>query len=332
MSLPLISVILPVFNCEKYIQECIDSILKQTYQNFEVLIFNDGSTDKTKSILSEYKDHRLKIYHKASNEGYVFLLNEGISLAKGKYICRMDGDDVCEINRFSEQVKFMETYPEVGVSGSFVKVFGNKLSYVWKLPVSDQSLKASLPFRIPFIHPSVIIRKSLLIENNIKYKNEFLPAEDYELWNNLASKTRFANIPLPLIKYRQHQYQISKEKSLIQKINSDLVRQIYFKKLFINEDDFKFYQTIVNENFELESATLLKSLELFNKLEQSNQVIKLFDSKAFRNELAYQAFKIATHLSSHNIKTLKILAKSNYKKSTHVSIKLLFRYLIKNIY
>lgn len=211
MSKPILSVILPVYNCEAYIEECVESVLNQSFTDFELLVFNDGSTDNTLNKIMSFTDSRIIIHNKANNVGYVTHLNEGISLAKGEFIVRMDADDICVLNRFEILYNFMVKHPKIGVCGSFVEVFGNSRNYLWKLPTENNSIKAMLPFRIPFIHPSVIIRKSLL-NNSIFYDNNFLPAEDYELWCRLSNLTEFANIPIALIKYRQHEKQISREK------------------------------------------------------------------------------------------------------------------------
>lgn len=321
---------MPVYNCEKYIEECISSILAQTFNDFELLVFNDGSKDNSLEKIQSFNDIRIKVYNSSVNVGYVQLLNQGIVESKGNYIIRMDADDVCYNNRFFELVKFMDENPEIGVCGSYVRVFGNVKDYIWTLPLENESIKAMLPFRIPFIHPSVIIRKKVLTDNSIQYKNDFLPAEDYELWCDLARVTKFANIPLVLLKYRQHQNQISKEKKNIQQNNSDRVRDKYYRKLFPKEEDFMFYQNIVNERIDNSKLFLEKSVILFKSIEDNNTTLKIISMPELHNELSFQLFKIATHISSKNIRTINIFKRSGFSKSTYISKFLFLKYILKN--
>lgn len=332
MSAPLVSVILPVYNCELYIKECVDSILQQTYQNFEVLIFNDGSTDNSLDEILKFNDSRIKVFNSAINYGYVKHLNDGINLAKGDFIIRMDGDDICCKNRFSKLLEFMIKNPSIGVCGSYVKVFGDSKEYIWKLPLQNNAIKALLPFRIPFVHPSVIIKKSILIANQINYQNDYLPAEDYEIWCKLSKVTNFANLPIALLKYRQHKSQISKEKKTVQQNNSDRVRRKYFRELLINDNDFNFYQNFVNEKIEC-NLDFLKQIErIFITMGNRNEKLKYFDSTAFQNELSFQFFRAATHISSNKIRTFNYFEKSYLSNKILVPVNLYFKFIIKNIF
>lgn len=332
MNSPKLSILLPVYNSELFLSECINSILLQTFTDFELLIFNDGSTDNSYNELLKFNDSRIKIFNSDKNYGYVKHLNDGIQLAKGDFIVRMDADDICYENRFEKLLEFMIKNPDIGVCGSFVKVFGISKEYIWKFPLHNDSIKALLPFRIPFVHPSVIIRKSILLENQINYQNDYLPAEDYEIWCKLSRVTNFANLPLILLRYRQHKSQISKEKKTVQQNNSDRVRKEYFKELFLNESDFNFYQNIVNEKIECSLDFLKETERVFNVTKIRNEELNYFDLTAFHNELSLQFFKVATHLSSHKVKTFKYFQKSNFSKSTHISLKLYFKFILKNIF
>lgn len=330
MVAPAISVILPVYNCEPYITECIASVLNQSFRDFELLVFNDGSTDRTLDKINAFSDHRIVLVDSKENKGYVKLLNDGIIQAKGKYIVRMDADDVCLTQRFETLYNYMEANPEVGVCGSFVEVFGNVKKYIWRLPEKSEHIKAVLPFRIPFVHPSVIIRKCVLYNNHITYKHAFLPAEDYEMWCQLAGKTRFANVPQVLLRYRQHGGQISKEKRAIQRVNSDKVRELYWKNLFPIQEDFLLYQQIVNEELECSLDFFEHCTALFKRIEKVNEISQLIDTAALHRELSYQLFKVATHLSSHKVKTYTSLRKSGFLDFMDVNCPLYFKYVLKN--
>lgn len=201
---PLISVVMPVYNAEKYLVEAIDSILEQTYKNFEFLIINDGSTDSSSIIIDTYAKQDSRIIHvRNQNQGISLSLNHGITLAKGKYIARMDADDISLADRFEEQIKFMEKNQNIGVCGTWVDLIGEIRAGEYKRhPVSDEELKVRLLFSVCFVHPSVIIRRELLIRTNNFYDPNYTSAQDYELWSRLKDCTQFANIPKTLMKYR----------------------------------------------------------------------------------------------------------------------------------
>lgn len=167
-TMPLISVVMPVYNAELYLDEAIQSITNQTYKKFEFIIINDGSTDKSLEIIKKYKDEYSRIVLiSRENKGLVFSLNEGISKAKGKYIARMDADDISLSTRLEEQVAFMEENQEIGVCGSWVEVFGdNRKNTIWKMPKSNEELKTRLLFSVPVAHPSVMMRKEILDKYN----------------------------------------------------------------------------------------------------------------------------------------------------------------------
>ncbi|HAS7841575.1 TPA: glycosyltransferase family 2 protein, partial [Vibrio cholerae] len=144
MSSPKISVVMSVYNGEKYLGEAIDSILKQTFSDFEFIIINDGSTDKTLEIIKSYmkKDDRIVLVSR-ENKGLIVSLNEGLDLAKGQYIARMDADDISIKSRFEKQIEFLDSNPDIGVCGTWVEVFGENIkSKKWKMPTQDPDLKA----------------------------------------------------------------------------------------------------------------------------------------------------------------------------------------------
>lgn len=200
---PIVSVILPVYNGEKFLSDAIESILNQTYQNYEFIIINDGSSDSTEKIILSYKDERIKYILNETNLKLTKTLNIGLMQANGKYIVRMDADDMSRRNRLEIQVKFMEEFTEIGVCSSFSNVFGSKkVSGVVTRPLNDLEIKSALFVSNPIEHPGVIIRKSVLIKNNITYNEKYYRMEDLGLWVDLMPFTQFANIPKILLDYR----------------------------------------------------------------------------------------------------------------------------------
>ena len=228
---PLVTVLMPVYNGEKYLKEAIESILNQTFRDFEFLIIDDGSADKSAEIIKSFNDARIRLERNETNLGLIKTLNKRLGLAKGKYIARMDCDDISLPKRLSAQVNFMEKHPEIGVCGSWVKVIGLKQEFVNRYPQKHEEARAYLLFNTPLAHPSVIIRKEVMEKHELKYDENYKHAEDYELWSRIIKHTKLSNIPKVLLHYRMHDASVSKKNSSEQTENSDKVRLGLIKNL-----------------------------------------------------------------------------------------------------
>jgi glycosyltransferase involved in cell wall biosynthesis len=202
-----ISVIMSVYNGEKYLKEAIDSILNQTFKDFEFLIVNDASTDSTATILSQYTDSRIKVIENKPNKGLTYSLNLMLGQSKGDYIARMDADDIALPDRFEIQYEFMEQHPEIGICGSFVETFmqGTKKKQQLRFPETDAGIRAFAFFQSPFCHPSTMFRKGILDKYGLQYSPLYIKSEDYALWVELLKYTQGATIPRVLLKYRRHE-------------------------------------------------------------------------------------------------------------------------------
>lgn len=199
----LVTVLMPVYNAEGYVAEALESILNQTYRDFEFIIINDGSTDQSEEIIQRYNDPRIVYVRNERNIRLVATLNKGIKMASGKYIMRMDADDVSSIDRMKLQVEFMELHPDVGVCGSFLSVFGETIKpYLSKRPEKDEDIRAMMLVNNSLGHPNVMIRKSVMIDNDIWYDETYYRMEDWGLWISLMPYCRFYNIQKPLLHYR----------------------------------------------------------------------------------------------------------------------------------
>lgn len=221
-NMPLISVALPVYNGEKYLEEAIDSILAQTCTDFELIIIDDGSTDDSLKILREYekRDSRIHLISR-ENKNLVTTLNQIISLARGKWIARMDQDDIALPHRFARQLEWLEQ-TEADICGSWVQFFGTADKRILKHPQSDAALKMEILFGCPFAHPTVMMKTSLA--KLLPYDDAWEKCEDYDLWERAARVGwKMTNVPEILLRYRQHAAQIStatldKQQELTQKI------------------------------------------------------------------------------------------------------------------
>ncbi len=213
----------------------MESVLGQTFGDFELIVINDGSTDGSLEIIKAFKDGRIKLYNNEKNEGLIFALNKGIELAQGKYIARMDADDICMPERMEEQVKFMEKNPEIGVLGTWtITISGNK-KYVGKYYAKPEEIRAHLLFNTALAHPSVMIRKEVL--SGLRYDENFKHAEDYDLWARMADTAKFANLPEFLLIHRKHEASVSSTYSDIQLNNAKIIRKRVLKKIGIEPTD-----------------------------------------------------------------------------------------------
>nr|WP_315177554.1 glycosyltransferase [uncultured Flavobacterium sp.] len=207
---PEITVLMPVYNCELYIKDALESILSQTYVDFEFLIIDDASTDKTVSIIKSYCDSRIQLIEKPANSGYTNSLNQGLKLAKGKYIARMDGDDISFPERFAKQVAYLEANPESVVCGTSYEILGeDKLVLI---PESHNVIKLAMLRSNCIAHPSVMIRKKTLEEFSIAYDTTKEPSEDYALWVQLLAVGKLHNLQEVLLKYRMHNNSVSRKR------------------------------------------------------------------------------------------------------------------------
>jgi glycosyltransferase involved in cell wall biosynthesis len=214
MSSPIVSVVMSVLNGERFVCEAVESILNQSFREFEFIVINDGSTDSTGATLDSYqrKDPRLRVVHQ-ENRGLVESLNRGCGLARGKYIARMDADDIAIRDRLMWQVDFMERHPKVGVVGGaieFIDVTGKCLK-VSVNPIEDRDIRLALLQGCPFSHPSVLMRRDIFAAVG-GYRKAFVDAEDLDLWFRLAERCLLANLEAVLVKYRLHPCQITVRK------------------------------------------------------------------------------------------------------------------------
>lgn len=284
ISHPIVSIVMPVFNSGAFLAEAIYSILNQTFRDFELIALNDGSTDNSLSILNNIaaEDRRLRVIHGESNTGLVSRLNQGIALSNGKYIARMDSDDVAMPNRLQTQYNFLEANPSVCIVGSaYERTSDNS---VMRCPYTHNEILTFALSECPFAHPTVMIRKETLLTLNTWYDANEFPAEDYDLWTRLLRVGHGANIGEVLLKYRVHQGQISSQKSTEQKkaVARIIVRQLEHicgsTKLPHPELAASLF---AKENLPNDTETLKKIKAILSAVYSGNLQTKLIDPHVF---------------------------------------------------
>ena len=234
---PKVTILMPVYNGEAYLRQAIDSIINQTFRDYELLIINDGSTDSSVSIIKEYNDPRIRVIHNEKNLKLIASLNKGLEIARGEYIARMDCDDISLPQRLEKQVEFMESHRDVGLCGSWIQFIGKREGTILKYPTEDQVLRVKILFSNYFAHPSVIMRKEFLDKYHLKYSSDYIHVEDYKLWLECSKFFKIYNLGEVLLKYRMGHESISKRYSKEQKNNAMRIYRENLMSLGICDED-----------------------------------------------------------------------------------------------
>lgn len=210
-NLPVVDIVLPVYNEENSIAQYLDSIASQTYSNLRILVINDGSTDNTGKVVETYPDKRIVHIELPENKGIAFALNIGLKYSTAPFVARMDADDIMVGDRIEKQLRFFKENPEVDILGSsmYRKVDGNWIAHSGVLPITHEEIKTSMFFFNPMAHPTVMIRGK--VAHSFEYDGRYIRCEDYEAWTRLIKHFRFANMDTPLVFYHASMKNAGKE-------------------------------------------------------------------------------------------------------------------------
>ncbi len=212
IKLPRVSVLLPFRISDNYLSEAIESILNQSFINFELLLLDDGSTVDTHDTINKFNDSRIRYFREESNRGIVFQLNKGLKLAKGEFVARMDADDISHPDRLEKQLCFLENpkNAKIDVLGTNAVKIGDEKGLLDFKNYHPKQISFLLNFYCPILHPTVMIRKSVF-NNGLKYSEEFKYAEDFALWRMIDNGNNLAILPDYLLKYRIHKGQTNQD-------------------------------------------------------------------------------------------------------------------------
>ncbi len=219
---------MPIHNGEAFVAAAIESVLGQTFRDFEFLIIDDGSTDGSVEIIAGYTDSRIRLIRNEHQIGQIRTLNRGLELAHGEFIARMDADDISLPERLERQVGFMEAYPDVGACGTWVATLGDREGEVWKYPESAGDIRCRLLFDSALAHPSVCMRRQAFARHALLFDEAYPLAEDYQLWRTASAAFPLANIGEVLVRYRIHAESVSQRRSQQQEAT---VRRIHEESL-----------------------------------------------------------------------------------------------------
>lgn len=273
---PIVSVLMPAYNAERYLKKAIDSILMQSFPDFEFIIIDDGSNDRTPEILSHYRDRRVVCVRYETNKGLIHALNHGLKLARGRFIARQDADDISLPNRLATQIKILNEQSNLVIVGSACHVIdeaGNSLRVRYS-PMTDTAIRWQTLFHNSFVHTSVMFRVDTIRQHGLHYNPQHIGAEDYGLWSQLLNYGQGLNITIPLVKYRRHCRQVSELVAEEQMTNAERISQSNLERFgfpveqetlrILRAWQFKFPRPLNRNEMSLYSARL-PILEFFEK-------------------------------------------------------------------
>lgn len=273
---------MPCYNSSKYIKEAIDSIIGQTFTDFEFIIINDGSTDDTHEVISQYKDPRINYIYSKKNGGNYIARNEGLKISRGLFICTMDADDIAYPNRLAVQYDYMLKHPEIGCLGSnadLIDQYGNLTGEI-KRPLLDGKRISTLFLMNNFIiHPSTMLRKEMLSAYGLYYNIKYKYSSDFDLLGRCSQHFSVTSISDKLLKYRLHGNQISDSKRKEQKEYADHIRLSRLREFRVrySGEQKRLYLKLMDNEIALDQAEKEACLIFLEKLLVKNGTIKLYD-------------------------------------------------------
>lgn len=291
--IPKISVLIPTFNSEKYIKKCIESVLEQTFTDFEIIIVDDSPNNVTGDAIRSFDDPRIRIIE-GPQKGLSEALNIGINNCNGEYIARLDSDDYSDKSRFEKQVNYLDAHENVVVCGSWQLHYG-KADYIHKPAISPEQCKSNLLFTCDLCHSTVMFRRRLFVENDLFYSSEYL-AEDFELWTRVLDYGDIANIPEILGYYRHEDNITTAKRDLLVFDEMKIVAKTLKKNLnlVLSDEQKKFFVGYTNPFFDkVQFPEIVSDKESYYSLLKNtlmdiynaNNDLNYYDKRALLNTL-----------------------------------------------
>lgn len=316
MKSPTVSVIMPVFNAEKTLVESIESILHQSFSDFEFIIINDCSTDKSLSIIENFQrqDRRIRLINLKQNVGIVGALNSGLAAATGTYIARIDADDIAHARRFEIQLRYIQE-KQLDIIGSTALFFNQTTEFVYRLNLkylTNEEIKIVSLFSCPFIHSSVMINRSFLVNHHLKYElYHFNYAEDYDLWVRMIMVgAKSMNILCPLVKYRMSTSSLSAKNRDEQTYARIEIMKKYWSHNFSMVDMEMLYFMDKNDNLALDDSLIKRMFTFYTAITNENKIKQVFNQKM----LAYRLARFMLDGILHHPNYTEHFKKSFYQK------------------
>ncbi len=314
MATPKITVLMPVYNGERFLAGTMHSILSQTYQDFEFLIIDDGSTDKSQELIEGFHDPRIRILTNPRRLKLSGALNRGIDESAGTYIARMDADDIALPDRLRRQVEYLDTNPAIGLCGTWIERFGTGKKRVDKHFTESDQIKAYSLFDCPFAHPTVMFRRDLFVRHALRYDGSFYPTEDYELWTRALECFPCANIGEVLLCYRVHADSMTCSDWQEMDTKAARIADYQLKKLGlqVSPDELLFHRNIGRGQSYVSASVneVRRAEEWLLRLENANEQSKHLYAMAFQTVLSLIWFRLCMHAAPLGFEVVRCFSKS----------------------
>ena len=332
--MPKVSVIMPVYNGEEYIDSAIGSLLTQDFRDFELIVVNDGSTDRSKEVIEAYGDPRIVYIENASNLGLARVRNIGLTHVRGKYIAWLDCDDVSLPGRLQKQVDVLDQNPKIGLCGTWVKTIGKENEEIWCYPTDSRFLRARMLFDDPLATSSIMMRTECVGGEQAGFDLDYPPAEDYELWERISRTWEVTNIPEVLTGYRVHAAQTSVIKAEKQRQSVWAIQERILARLGVvpTEEERQLHLDIgVGWKFLCEQKRVVESEQWLLKLERANRETTVFSPHEFRAVLAERWRAACRGASGLGLQTWRLFNASPIRNWVPPSVNAPFRLFVRSL-
>ncbi|MDT8443887.1 MAG: glycosyltransferase family 2 protein [Desulfuromonadales bacterium] len=317
MKESILTVLMPVYNAGPFLREAIDSILGQTFQNFEFLIINDGSTDDSVEIIKSFDDPRIRLVHNERNLGLIATLNKGLDLVNTRYLARMDADDISLPQRFEKQLQAIQAESNIIACGTAYQKFGAQ-NHVLSFPESHEEIYCGLLFTPTLAHAAIMFDMEMVNGEGYRFDPDYAHAEDYEFWTRLGLKYRLANLPEVLYRYRMHSSQVSYVHSQAQVDNSLRVQQTMLRRLGFEPSatEMGLHRTFFTREAIRDFEYLTEVGRWFDKILSTNEQGRHFDRTALLGCLGRIWFSRAYRCSRNGMKVFRLYRTKRYAKAS----------------
>lgn len=328
---PPVTVLMAVRDGAQFLREAVESVLAQSFKEFEFLVIDDGSTDATCDILGSYRDHRIRVVSNERPLGLAASLNRGLELAKGIYIARMDCDDVSLPIRLEKQVAFMDANLDVAVCGTWVRTIGVREGDLWQFPTRDRAIKASFIFHTPLAHPSVIIRKQALDAHALRYDESVTKAQDYDFWVRCALYVGFANIPEALLLYRLHPRNLSSDSSDAKYSTARDIRLRQIQALGIKPtvEEIELHESLAMYRYRADEDFLVNAERWFEKLALANGKTHRYSEPEFSDMLKERWFAACVAATRRGLPVWAAYRKSRLLRGYQIPLRMRMGFLLR---
>jgi glycosyltransferase involved in cell wall biosynthesis len=320
---PLVSVVIPAFNAERYVSEAIDSILTQTLTDFELIVVDDGSIDNTPSVLADYatRDNRI-VVRRLTNSGVATSMNVGCELARGKYIARMDADDRCEARRLALQVDLLERRPDIAICGTGMFALEAGKQIALRFPTDPDIAKSTLPFQLSVAGASIMFSRDWYLSCGVKHDSTVGATDDYLFIVECSTHSRFMSLSQPLYFYRTHQEQVTRRESDKQQKFTRQIRLLQLNRLGLEptEEELNTHEAISDWRLQGDEKTIDAAHNWLIKMKVANSIRSLYPEPAFSSVLGNYWFALCLRHSALGLRIYRQFSKSPLSRKTLFSL------------